>query len=1816
MDVQAFKKKIKDFGLSEKAQNVLLINDINDASQFLNINVKKIYYTERRFKQTVDELTCFQDMLKRKSLELFEGEQFSTDSIELVQKEDNCKEDIVSSAIDKFIDEKGVPQRRYYIFDHLRGEFALKDIASALSVVTIFKNIGGGFYDRSQSWNQRSFDDLIPLLSDQVSEFARYLIGQNSNSYNLVMAYVFIHSMDKRGGISLFKLKNLFYDFYLSRHKKGQIVEFKTLKISRIGRLTENEIKNVTYADEPLFDFQISDFFQPFSWGNSKLRLKTNLAFEFANDLTRDVMLIILLKAIDDYYQEISPKMVSFKQTPEAPLEIQRSDPSKAKEKYGTEVFSDDFVTTSQRKSDIFQHLGGEFTPKNITSILSAEARFKSNRDGFYDRPQNWQHLTYKELIETLPVSVARLARYLISRNSTSYVSVMAFVFIQNMDEDASINVFKLDEMFYDFYLSRHKNDLVVEKENAMVSRVGELSKDKIKWTACPEPFRSLLASDTFKSISHDRLGLRKIIAEELANNNAKDVILIILLKIIDDYYQKISSNIASSEQKDEPSFEIKESCSVMLKESDRSKALSESLNAASQRGHYYCKHQGRKFVPENIAEMLSISETEFKCIGDAFYDRPQNWQHLTYKELIQLLPDSVAELARYLVSRNYTSCMQVMAFIFIRGMEEDFSIYIPKLNEMFNNFYLSRNKNNLVIEKKTAVVNQVNELTKNETKDMACRSASNDLLDSKFFENKSHGRLSLKTVLGKELSNNNVKDLMLLTLLKAIDDYYQKKSPKIASYVQNLEPPLEIPEFDPPKTKESDSQNDLPVDLNKTPQRRHYAFSNLGREFVSENVAVALSDTETGYKGHGEEFYNLPQNWQQLSCNDLIKLLPISVSDLARYLTHRNHISYALVMVFVFIRSMDEDASINIIKLDEKFYNFYFSMHKSNLVVEKDNAIMSQIGKLTKDKIKRIACPATLHSLLASGAFKNISHGILELKFNLVTELANNDVKDLMIITLLKAIDDYYQKIPSNIASHEQNPEPPLEIKKSCPPKLEEGYCSKALSGDPVTTSTDNSILNAEKLGDLKDSKRFELIQFIKSTKLSVRATNVIVQNCYSIEDCYSLNEKVLSDFKNCGRKTANEILDFFERIKTKENFIPPPTIKEQLKNPPTETSLSILPIFSSTKFEDLTVEDLHPDFHSSTKLIDVLLSIRTSHVLSAKGVKTIGEILLVRGSEFLTWKNFGKKSLNELKDIVRSLCLTGNYSPNNLVNKSAFIDYTSYENMISSFVEQCLKSKRDQELSKKRFCFQTGKVPTLEERGQYFGITRERVRQIVKKNSRNLKHRVNLIKLERLWVKLDSVVKSGGGIIHLRELPATLQTEFNWPTAPYFLALGQFLALRQPDANSTEDSNIITVECDCLSCDQVSQQMYSLDFAKHESFHIEVVGAKLSDNCQTQCPWNLPVKKFHKVFIERLIDKSEGRFVLHEDLVLSRSNWLNRYCERFEDVVCHVLECYGKPMHFSEIADHIRSQNQNFKEMSDHNVHASIIRYDKIKIVSRGTYGLKSWGLKRYRSVSSAIEEFIDAMELPQRKQNIIRHLEGEFNEGNIAAALSTETRFKSIGKGLYDRPQNWQQRTLDEFIQLLPESITEFVRYLMSRNNTSYKLVMAFVFIRGMDGHGTIYLSRLKKNFYNFYLSRYKKGLGVEVDTAAMSRIRELTENEIINRSCKEPLKSFLKSDFFILFSQNGKKLRLADFLAKELGSPSVRDVMLILLLKAIDIYYQKNIPMVIPYDQKPEIPLQIQEIASSKPKESDCPKVLSGDSNSTINIKKKRRGKIRL
>lgn len=59
-------------------------------------------------------------------------------------------------------------------------------------------------------------------------------------------------------------------------------------------------------------------------------------------------------------------------------------------------------------------------------------------------------------------------------------------------------------------------------------------------------------------------------------------------------------------------------------------------------------------------------------------------------------------------------------------------------------------------------------------------------------------------------------------------------------------------------------------------------------------------------------------------------------------------------------------------------------------------------------------------------------------------------------------------------------------------------------------------------------------------------------------------------------------------------------------------------------------------------TKLTDLNLSVRALNCLKAADVETLGDLVQYNKTDLLKFRNFGKKSLSELDDLLESLNLS----------------------------------------------------------------------------------------------------------------------------------------------------------------------------------------------------------------------------------------------------------------------------------------------------------------------------------------------------------------------------------------------------------------------------------------------------------------------------------------------------------------------------------------------------------------------------------------------
>jgi DNA-directed RNA polymerase subunit alpha len=75
-----------------------------------------------------------------------------------------------------------------------------------------------------------------------------------------------------------------------------------------------------------------------------------------------------------------------------------------------------------------------------------------------------------------------------------------------------------------------------------------------------------------------------------------------------------------------------------------------------------------------------------------------------------------------------------------------------------------------------------------------------------------------------------------------------------------------------------------------------------------------------------------------------------------------------------------------------------------------------------------------------------------------------------------------------------------------------------------------------------------------------------------------------------------------------------------------------------TSSESEEFDETSLHMRQLLKTKLVDMDLSVRALNCLKAADIETLGDLVSYNKNDLLKFRNFGKKSLTELEDLVEN--------------------------------------------------------------------------------------------------------------------------------------------------------------------------------------------------------------------------------------------------------------------------------------------------------------------------------------------------------------------------------------------------------------------------------------------------------------------------------------------------------------------------------------------------------------------------------------------------
>ena len=126
----------------------------------------------------------------------------------------------------------------------------------------------------------------------------------------------------------------------------------------------------------------------------------------------------------------------------------------------------------------------------------------------------------------------------------------------------------------------------------------------------------------------------------------------------------------------------------------------------------------------------------------------------------------------------------------------------------------------------------------------------------------------------------------------------------------------------------------------------------------------------------------------------------------------------------------------------------------------------------------------------------------------------------------------------------------------------------------------------------------------------------------------------------------------------------------------------------------------------------------------------------------------------------------------------------------------------------------------------------------------------------------------------------------------------------------------------------------------------------------------------------------------------------------KNIRDKIYVILQENEKPMHFSEIAKHIKDSDFKRKDVTTQAIHNELIKDARFVLIGRGIYALKEWGYQK-GTVSDIITKILKKNKEPMHRDDIVREVlkSRQVKETTILLNLQGKPQFKRVAKATYE-------------------------------------------------------------------------------------------------------------------------------------------------------------------------------------------------------------------
>lgn len=142
--------------------------------------------------------------------------------------------------------------------------------------------------------------------------------------------------------------------------------------------------------------------------------------------------------------------------------------------------------------------------------------------------------------------------------------------------------------------------------------------------------------------------------------------------------------------------------------------------------------------------------------------------------------------------------------------------------------------------------------------------------------------------------------------------------------------------------------------------------------------------------------------------------------------------------------------------------------------------------------------------------------------------------------------------------------------------------------------------------------------------------------------------------------------------------------------------------------------------------------------------------------------------------------------------------------------------------------------------------------------------------------------------------------------------------------------------------------------------------------------------------------------------------TSWRHINPRSIKDKIMIIFKDIGKPMHFTDIVNHVLKSFSAKKVVTHQAIHNELIRHDDFVLVGRGVYALNEWGLPS-GTVCDLIKTVLEENKEPMKRQDIINAVleKREIRIGTISLNLQKYPFFKRVGRAVYEYDKEMDNR-----------------------------------------------------------------------------------------------------------------------------------------------------------------------------------------------------------